>query len=186
MKDVFKEYPFGAVLSLAPLIEYLKRTGQTSIAATQCQVDDLLTMVQKVPVLTQPIHDQRVLEEHHDMVLRLMAMVFSPVFWETEAVGAMVPFSVEPFHVSPLFRRLFLDEKGFLTGRLNVDEESFDRGRVIRAYLFILEQIYGIRQQFDYHLIRTVSDPDTGLDRHFKIKIDFRFVQVRPINTPKA
>ena len=72
-----------------------------------------------------------------------------------------------------------------MAGRSNLDQKMFARGRIIRAYLFILEKFYGIRQRFDYPIIRIVPDPETGLDRHFKINMDFRYVDVHAVREPK-
>jgi hypothetical protein len=51
--------------------------------------------------------------------------------------------------------------------------------------LLILQKCYGIESRVDFPLLRIIPDPDTGLDRYFKIKPDFRFVDVRPIGPLK-
>lgn len=183
MEPIFETYPFRPLLSLRPLIDHLKSRGE-SHAMAQCPLGDLLSKIHAVPELLAPITDFSLLERHRDLIDGLMATVFPPVFWETDALAAMVPLSVEPFHASPFFRRAMLDEQGRMLGKLNVGEEDFDRGRVLRAFLFVLEQVYGLHQEFDYRLIRTVQDGATGLERHFKIQMDFRFVRVHPVREP--
>jgi hypothetical protein len=186
MEQLLKDYPFRSVLSLEPLIEYLDQNMRDSEAAKICQVGYVEEMLGQAPELRGPIEDRTILERHGDLVKSLMSFVFPPLYWDTMAFGAIVPMSMEPFFVSPLFKRLFLGEDGSLLGRVNVGEASFKRGRVIRAYLFILKKFYNIHQNIDYPIIRIVPDPDTGLDRHFKMNFDFRFIRAHAVKEPKA
>ncbi|MCP4664866.1 MAG: hypothetical protein GY849_00750, partial [Deltaproteobacteria bacterium] len=186
MEQTHKDFPFRSVLSLKPLFDYLNQTPAAPGKAHHCLGKDLQEMLKQAPELFEPIEDLTILERHGDLLSRLMSMVFSPVFRDTEAVAAVTPFSIRPFFVSPYFQRLFLHDEGeALLGRFNLGEEVMMRGRVIRAYLFILERFYGIRQSFDYPIIRIVEDPETGLDRHFKMIPDFRFVEVYALKEPK-
>jgi len=186
MEAFFKEYPFRCVLSLKPLIDYLSTSSTETSCVNRCMTDDVLEMLKTVPELSAPIEDKNILNRHPDIIQRLMSLVFSPLNWDTEAAAAMVPISTEPIFVSPRFQRLFLNEKGEFIARMNLDAETFGRGRAIRAYLFILEKFYGIHERLDYPVIYIVPDPDTGLDRHFKISFDFRFVEARAVNEPKV
>ena len=186
MEAFFQEYPFRCVLSLKPLIDYLNTSSTEPGCVKRCMSDDVLEMIKTAPELSAPIENVEVLKRHPDIVQRLMSLVFSPVNWDTEAVAAVVPISTKPIFVSPLFRRLFLNEEGDFIGRMNLDDKSFSHGRAIRAYLFILEKFYGIHESLDYPVIYIVPVPDTGLDRHFKISFDFRFVEARAVNEPKV
>lgn len=186
MEAFFKEYPFRCVLSLKPLIDYLNTSTTEPGCVKSCMNEDLLGMLKTVPELSGPIEDMKILEGHRDVVQRLMSLVFSPLNWDTEAIAAMVPVSTDPIFASPPFQRLFLNEEGNFIGRMNLDDESFSRGRAIRAYLFILEKFYGIHEHLEYPVIYIVPDPTTGLDRHYKINFDFRFVEARAVNEPKA
>jgi hypothetical protein len=46
-----------------------------------------------------------------------------------------------------------------------------------------LQQVYGIELGFEYPIILTVTDPETALDRHFRLSFDARFLQVKPNGT---
>ena len=186
MESFFEEYPFRCVLSLKPLIDYINNASTDPHCLQQCSSTDLLEMLRGTPELSKPIEDLETLNPYKDLVRRLMALVFSPLNWDKEAVAAVVPVSTRPIFVSPLFQRLFLNEKGEFIGRMNVDADSFRRGRAIRAYLFILNKFYDIHENLDYPVIYIVKDPATGLDRHFKINFDFRFVDVRAVKEPKV
>ncbi|NNG07859.1 MAG: GAF domain-containing protein [Desulfobacteraceae bacterium] len=148
-------------------------------------MQNLQEMLKQAPELRGPIENLNILERHGDLVRTLMGFVFPPLYWDTEAFGAIIPFSMKPFFVSPRFQKLFLDQDGSFHGRLNLDGEMFHRGRIIRAYLFILQEFYDIHQSLDYPIIRIVPDSETGLDRHFKMNLDFRFVRPHALKEPK-
>ena len=186
MDEFLKEYPFRCSLSLKPLIDYLINSTEFSNDSMSFFMDDLKDMIKQVPELFEPIEDITVLERHSDQVQKLMSLVFPPASWNSEALAAVIPFSMKPFFVSPHFQRLFLNNDGSFRGRRNVDEESFNKGRAIRAYLFFLDRFYDIHHNFDYPLVHIVPDPSTGLDRYFKIKFDFRFVEAHTIKEPKT
>jgi hypothetical protein len=183
--DGYGEYPLRAKLSLRPLIDHLKALASSKVGPKACRQEEIDALVGEAPSLLEPIEDLNQLDRHKEVVSRLMGYVFPPPFWENGTVGAIVPFSMKPFFVSPKFQSLFMGPEGLLGGRTNVDHEMFARGRVIRAYLFILEKFYGIRQRLDYPIIRIVTDPETGLDRHFKMNMDFRYVDVHAVREPK-
>ena len=186
MEQPIRNYPFRSVLSLEPLIDYLNRSVQDSQEARLCQMQNLQEMLRKAPELQKPIEDPTTLERHRDLVRTLMGFVFPPLYWDTEAFGAIIPFTMKPFFVSPRFQNLFLDQDGFFHGRLNLDDEMFQRGRIITAYLFILQEFYDIHQTLDYPIIRIIPDPETGLDRHFKMNLDYRFMRPHALKAPKS
>ncbi len=186
MENLNQTYPFRCTLSFRPLLDYLKTRPELLNGSTPCAGFSVEQILAEAPGLNEPIPDLKQLEDYGPWIRRLISLVFPPVFWETEAVAAVIPFTVKPIFVSPTFRRLlFLNENGEYTGRMNVDKEHFQMGRVIRAYLFILKKFYGISQNIDYPVIRIIEDPDTGLERYFYIKFDFRFVDVRALKPPK-
>ncbi|MBC8421041.1 MAG: GAF domain-containing protein [Desulfobacterales bacterium] len=185
--EIQENYPFRCVLSLKPLVDYLKETvSASSSSALAEQTMELVRLLEEAPELLEPIEDLTLLKRHGDLVQRLMAQVFPPVFWDTEPVAAVVPYTARPFLASPRFKKLFIGKEGGFSGRRNIDAEGFNRGKAIRAYLFILESFYGIHHSFDPPLIQMVADGHTGLDRYFKIRFDFRFVEVLAVNGPKV
>jgi GAF domain-containing protein len=72
-----------------------------------------------------------------------------------------------------------------LSGRTNIDDERWARGKLLKAYLHILRTFYGIDLVLDYPLVVTAGDPETGLDRHFKITMDPRFLEVKKVGRLK-
>ncbi len=179
MDQLNKQYPFRCTMSFRPMIDFLLRSfarGGEAGGRSQQELEDIL---EQAPELAEPVREQAVLKRRAPFVERLMALAFPAPYWDSEPIAAVVPFVMRPVFASPLFKRFFLNEDGAFSGRRNVSEQDFERGRVIRAYLIVLDKLYDVRQRFEFPLIHIVPDPDTGLERHFRMDFDFRFVEIR-------
>jgi hypothetical protein len=185
MEHVLDEAPFRYAFSLSPLIDYWNHTIAKSGPYWAREAAAVTEALDRAPELQGPIADLSTLESHRDLVAKLMSVVFPVAFWETEAAGALVPFTMQPAYVSPQFQRLFVDEKGGYRGRLQVQWADFARGRLIRFYLFILRRFYGMEKDLETPMVRIATDPTTGLDRYFRFWPDLRFLDVRPIEPPR-
>jgi GAF domain. len=111
----------------------------------------------------------------------LLTAVFPPALWEAEPMAVVVPFCMKPVVSSPAFQRLFLDEDGSFKGEILVGKEVFFKGRIARAYLRILREFYGVEENLDFPIVCRLEDPDTGLDRYFRLQLNPRFVEITPV-----
>src|SRR5262249_15510048 len=94
----------------------------------------------------------------------------------------VLPFHLQSFYATPSFARLGMaEEDGTLRGRMNIDGQTLAQVKILHAYAFILHQIYGIDLDFAYPLIFTTTDPQTGLERHFKPNLDGRFLAIKTV-----
>jgi hypothetical protein len=155
----------------------------TGVSAEDCLTKEAVARtiraeVEKAPELLGRIDDAGVVERHEDLLDVLMTAVFPPAFWEQEYGAAMIPFQLRGFYATPPMRRLLMSEDGGLKGRVNLDEPMIAAMRLAYAYALILKRVYGIELEVDYPLILTVADPQTGLDRHFRMLFDWQFVDV--------
>jgi len=173
------DFPFRSVLSLKPLADHLDRQSGSGGMSDPSVLSDLRIRLENAPELLGSVDDMAVLDRHEGLIADLMSAVFSPIFLETQLFAAVIPYRARPFFASHQFRRMLLNQDGSYAGRFVFDRDSYNRGRIARAYLIILERLCGIKHHFDFPLIRIVPDPLTGLERYFKLNLDFRFVQVR-------
>jgi GAF domain len=180
MGSLLEKYPFRCVFSLKPLIEFWRRNVAASPEYGNCLAEGLEARLQGAPELLEPIEDLTVLGRHQDLLKSLMSLVFPPAFWKTDMVGAFVPFTLQPVYTSPSFRRILLNDDGSFKSTPLMGEENYLMGRILRAYLLILEKYYGIHRDIDYPIVQVVPDPDTGLDLYFRIKPNLRFIEVHP------
>ena len=178
----FAENDFRTVLTLDPLLDFWRRQ-----VAPRC--DNMAEMlrtfekrIQDIPGLRGEIPDAAAVLAHAETIAPLMTVAFPYSTWETELIGALVPFRHTAFFSTPLFRKLLLSEKN------EIHREQFqaqDRKRRMRAYALILQRLYGIDQGVKSPFTLVIQDPDTGLERHFQIRPDFQFVQVGTIGKPR-
>lgn len=171
-------YPFRCVLSFKPLIDYCERSKASWGQMGTAYLKRLMGMLEEAPQFHGPIEDLSLVSRHEELVKGLISLVLPPTSWESDLMGIFVPFNLKPVYVSNAFRRLLLDEQDRIKGSALVGEEMFLKGRILRTYYLILEKYYGIRQKFDYPIVRVVPDPKTGLDLHLRIKPNLQFLEI--------
>jgi len=142
-------------------------------------------MIEGAPIFSRPIEDLTLLTPYGEIIKAIVSLILPPAFLENEAAGIFVPFNLQPVYVSDSFKTLLLDQDGRIKGIPALGEENFLKGRILRAYYLILEKYYGIRQKFEYPVIRVVSDPETGLDMHLRIKPNLQFMEIHHKGEPK-
>ena len=135
--------------------------------------------LESAPELRGRIDDLSVIEKHHELVSVLMSRVFPASTWDRDYMAATVPFQLRAVHATPSFRRLLLDADDVLQGWVNMSAEGSAHGRLLYAYDAILRAHYGMTLEVDYPLIVSARDPESGLERYFRIQFDARFVEVR-------
>jgi hypothetical protein len=181
-----KSFPFRCELSLAPLVAFWTKPSGDDRSTRGTIARIVADEVQKAPELLRTIEDASFFERHRELVDVLMAAVFPPAFWEQEYGAAMIPFQLRGFYATPPLKRLFMSEDGALQGRVNLEEHMVGAMRRAYAHALILRRVYGIDIDVDYPLIITVADPETRLERHFRMLFDWQFVDVEPVGTVPA
>jgi hypothetical protein len=175
-------FPFTCTLSLAPLIAFWQQALSTRHPIRGVLASMVQDQLRQAPELLEPITDQAIIAQHRELVDMLMSVVFPRASWEQAYAAALLPFHLQSFYATPAFERLGMaDEDGTLRGRMNTDGQTLAQVKILHAYAFILQQVYGIDLDFEYPLIFTTTDPHTGLDRHFKPNLDGRFVEIKTV-----
>src|SRR6267143_1047569 len=170
--------PFRTVLSLKPLIDFWTRLAERQDSAKGAVARVIAAEVAKVPELLEPLTDCALTERHEDLLDLLMAAAFPPALSQHGYGAAMVPMQLHGFYATPPMERLLMTEDWRLKGRLNLEGPMIAAMRRAYAYGMVLEKVYGLELELNVPLILTVPDPDTGLDRHFRLLFDWTFVDV--------
>jgi putative methionine-R-sulfoxide reductase with GAF domain len=176
------EFPFKSVLSFAPLVGFLE---QQLAEGRSDDAGDIRKALRNVPELLEPIEDLAVLEKHRAVVEMVMNFVFPPAFRDEDCAAAFAPFHFQKVYATPAFDRLMSPDCQGLGARSNIDMIKWQWGRFMKANLLILSAHYGMDLTFDYPVTITATDPETGLDRHFKIFMDPKFVEVKKVGKPR-
>jgi len=176
--------PITSVLSFAPLIRYAEKIPIPGESICNCLSAELTAMLGDVPQFMAPITDHAILARHPRLINALMELVFPLLYREREVACAMMPFSDRPFFATPRFEALFLDGQGRLKGEMTMDAGQLEEGKRIVSYLSILEKYYGIQEELRVPIVRRIQDPESGLDRYYDIRFDFRFLDVNAKKMP--
>jgi hypothetical protein len=171
-----KDFPFESRLSLASLIRFWEEQARDpSVRGETARA--LLARLREVPELTRPIDDITLLDVHAPLVDALMSAVFPSAFRERAYMGALIPFTLRSVYGTAAFDDI-MGADGVLYGSLNLEISALKDFRLLNAYALALERLYGVEFPVDYPLILTKPEPESGLERHFKIQFDGRFVDV--------
>jgi GAF domain-containing protein len=171
-------FPFRCELSLAPLVTFWTQTSAYSEFGRGPLPGIVREKVKHVPEFTRAIEDLSIIGQHKALVDLMMTAMFPPAFWEQEYGAALFPFQLRAFYATSAFRRSLMNDDGTLQGQLNLDPQRLGDVKTLLAYELILQRTYGIGLGIEAPVIFTTADPDTKLDRHFRMQFDWRFVEV--------
>ena len=170
--------PVRTEFSLEPLIKYWERELAQGEKPFATATRALLEKVRQHPGFSGRVADPEALREHPELLSALMLAVFSPTFQEDNLGAALYPFELRSFFSTPGFARLLTDADGGLQFRMDADVSLILNVRIVSAYSLILERVYGIDLGVEYPWVVIVNDPDTKLDRYFKLIASRRFLEV--------
>jgi len=173
-------FPFRTEISLKPLIDFWTRAADAE-TAKGALARIVAEEIKKAPELLGTITSSSVIAQHQDLLDVLMTAVFPPALWEQSYGAVMPPFQLRGFYATPSMRELLMGEDGALRGRVSLDERVVSSMRRAFAYALILKRVYDIDFDVDYPIIVAVPDPETRLDRHFRLFFEKQFVEVEVV-----
>src|SRR6266436_4826783 len=182
-------FPFRCELSLAPLITFWTQLSAYHEFGRGPIPGLVREKAREAPELAGVIDDLSVIGKHQTFVDLMMTALFPPAFWEQEYGAALFPLELRAFYATPPFRRSLMNEDGTLHGRASfLQKRSVDPARAAErlwlAYELILERVYGLELGGDVPVMMfTTTDSSTGLDQHFRLQFDWRFVDVQLVGT---
>jgi len=186
MKDIF-DIKFRSKVSLVPLLDFWEEKLAPQCHHMARMFNELKQKISRNPAISGDIDDIGILNEYYDILKPLMTAVFSPASFSSEIAGALTPCTFEPFYVTPMFQKLFIDNDRFMKGSFRQDNEPVKDGKLLRIYFLVLSRVYGISVQgLNNATTRIVTDEATGLDRYYSIVPDFQFVTITPPEDAKT
>ncbi|WP_276505038.1 hypothetical protein [Terrimonas pollutisoli] len=172
-------FAFDSSISFLPFVNYLK-DHLAGIDDTRSRFYNyLIERFETEPALLMPIGDNRLLDEHSNL-LELLGTALFPVVTDPEknifTLG--VPYQFSIFNESAPFKKLFVDkEEHFLLPQDSLSEQI----RQIKCsliYEHALQKFYGIKLNANTDLVYPIADPATGLKRYYKLRYDNRFIDL--------
>ncbi len=172
------DFPFRTRLNLSSLIQYWENNLSSNNILQNFPKEKIFKMIEEAPKLKEPIDDLSVLNKHKELLGLLMSAIMPPALVDKEIAAALVPFNFQGFYSTPAYRKIMpLDE--IRTDIVsNMKDNNMEKGKVIRASIFILNKFYGTNINFDLPIMVTIPNKETGLSRIYKIDINTDFANV--------
>ncbi len=172
-------------ISLQPLMAFWENNLVKNCSHMADMYERIKEKMAQVPNFEENVHDSAFLKAHQDIITPLMTAVFAPASFKKAIAGAISPCTFDPFYFSPGFERLFIRKNRFISGRSGEEHPGFvSQSQRLRILFLILDRIYDLKLHPEMAAIRIVSHEKTGLDRYYRIELDFQFVDVIPLEPP--
>ena len=177
-----EESHFNSLLSFRPLVNALKKNIAEGNAGMKKLYGSVLDAFERQPHLLEPIDNLDILQPHSELILELLSAVFPPTT-SNFMYGVSWPFKFEAVYASPQFK-LSLIEPG--TNHIKVPKHTIGNDlmheRLHFMYGLILKKYMGYTNSPDNsRIIYQYKDEETGLNRYMEMRLDGRFIDVKPV-----
>ena len=173
-----RDFPFPVAFTLDPLVEVWQAATRDEVPHRAAVAREIVDRVRQLPVLEGVIEDFSIFQGHEELLEALLTGVLPSVLRQDIYGAVLEPFHFRTAYATPAARRLDLFNADTFVERLSLPPEVAYAGRIMMAYKHVLEEFYEVHTDFGHPLVLTVDDRPTGLERHFRISLDRRFVQV--------
>ncbi|WP_187264335.1 GAF domain-containing protein [Pontibacter beigongshangensis] len=179
------KFPFRTTLCLSTLISYWETKADTDPNCNVARVIELATLLRQTPELLEPIEDVSIIDQHINTIDILMEEIFPSALWENDLKAVVVPFHFDSFYATPKLEELKLLGGDNYTEKLNIDLKTLLFRQIISAYTLILAKFYNANFVVDEPFIFTIKDKIRRLERHYKLSIDLKFMEVKALGELK-
>ena len=173
------QFPFKSVLSFEWLVKYWQKASENENLPECPLAKKIVEELKDAPELLKPITDYSVLDKHEKLI-KMMTTVLIPAAMEDEISATTTPYSSETAYVTPKFAELFGKDwtkyEDIIIQDNNLDDILYRK--TLHAYAALFRQLYGIELPLNHHILCSVKDQTTGLNKHYKIEINNKFTQV--------
>ncbi len=172
-------FAFDSSISFLPFINYLKKKSAGNTGTKARSYNYLVERFENEPALLQPVKDDRVLDEHRDLLELLGTTLFPVVSDSDRNIFTMaVPYQFSIFNASPSFKDLFVTDNEYFLLPENSTGESLKQAQCALIYEHALEKFYGIKLNTNTDIVYPVTDAETGMQRFYKLRYDRRFIEL--------
>ncbi|MDZ4807210.1 MAG: hypothetical protein SGI96_02965 [Bacteroidota bacterium] len=170
-----------SILSFAPLVAALKKNIEEGSPGMKKLYGQVVLEFESHPELMKPIANLNILFPYSELIEELLAAVFPPTT-ANQMYGVSIPFKHLAVYTSPRFKTMLKPgtnqievPEGDIAFKLNQERLHFAYGLILKKYL-------GIKSTEFARSVHPYPDTETGLTRYLELRIDARFIDVRPID----
>lgn len=185
MKDYthIDQVPYKSVFDLRLLVEFWEE--KLKGGAEHSWISQIREKIAAATELKSPMHDLSALDQHKELIALMMGAVIPYASGKSDLAAAVAPFQKKAFYSTPAFQEAFsyrdLDE----VISINVPGSSYAFAATFKASLQVLKRFYGVELEHDRPLLITLKNPDTGLEKIYKVNVDDRFCRVIAREAPE-
>ena len=176
-----EESLFNSRLSFHPLVKALKKNIDEGNPGMKKLYGNVVKEFESYPKLMNAITNLDLLTSHTELIEELLSAVFPPTT-ANFMYGVAIPFTQQAVYASPRFKSML--KPG--TNEINVPEglvtNNLDQQRMQFAYGLILKKYLGVNSPESSRSIHPYQNEETGLIRFLELRIDARFIDVRPVD----
>jgi hypothetical protein len=176
------ESAFNSHLSFKPLVEALKKNIAGGNPGMKKLYGSVVAEIESHPELLATITDLSILEPYSELIEELLSAVFPPTT-PNQLYAVALPFKFQTVFTSPLFKAVLLKPG---TNEINVPDDKIGVNLVQEklqfAYGMILKKYLNYNVPDNARTVHPFVDPQTGLTRYMELRIDARFIDVRPLD----
>jgi hypothetical protein len=172
---------FNSHLSFRPLVTALKKNIAEGNPGMEKLYGQVVADFDNHPHLLETISDLAVLQPHRELIEELLSAVFPPTT-ANYMYGILFPFKNLAVYASPLFKQLLLKPG---TNLMVIPEhsnyEEMNREKLHFAYGMIMKKYMGYDSPDTSRSIYPFTDESSGLTRYMELRLDGRFIDVKPL-----
>ena len=169
--------PFESILDLSGLIQFWKLNLRENNAFKYFPAESLLQQIDAAKELHGPIEDMSVVEKHRDLIGLLLSAVFPSATSDTLLMAAHRPFHPTGIFATPKYLEVLPFDRVRRDIRLIGKGADIESGRLFGAFFYILHKFYHTHASLDVPILIGVPDANTGLEKIYKVELDYRFVE---------
>jgi hypothetical protein len=175
------ESAFNSHLSFKPLVEALKKNIAGGNPGMKKLYGSVVEEIESHPELLATITDLSILEPYSELIEELLSAVFPPTT-PNQLYAVALPFRFQTVFTSPLFKAVLLKPG---SNEINVPDDkigiSLSQEKLQFAYGMILRKYLNYNTPDNARTVHPFVDPQTGLTRYMELRIDARFIDVKPV-----
>lgn len=168
-------FPFETVFSIDPLVAHWQQLAEAQPEIYGATWAGLAEELAEAPELQGVVCDGAVLDDHGDLIDRIVRPLFPTDDWATDARALSAPFGGLVLRRTPQYERALGEHAERSIEAIN-NHDAY--ARTLYAYKAVLGRFYGITLRLDQPLVFVVPDRTTGLRRYFKLNASTRFAGV--------
>ena len=175
---------FNSRLSFRSLLAALKKNIAEGNPGVKKLYGGVVAEFESHPELMQDIDDLSILTPYTELIEELLASIFPPTSSSHENLYAVtLPFKFQTVYTSRLFHHLFIKPG---TNEVKVPDDAtgikLNKEKMEFAYGMILKKYCGYNSPETSGWIHPYKDLHTGLTKYLELKIDTRFIDVKPVD----